>query len=96
MLQYATAYRRSGEMLCNRSYSFRTRDPVRCQNAEKTGTFLLMVNFRQALLESNDGSCCKKGERQRNAAMKADEADTKKTGDMTNTRVRIPKKRNHG
>ena len=58
MLQYATAYRRSGEMLCNRSYSFRTRDPVRCQNAEKTGTFLLVVNFRQALLESNDGSCC--------------------------------------
>ena len=45
MLQYATAYRRSGEMLCNRSYSFRTRDPVRCQNAEKTGTFLLVVNF---------------------------------------------------
>ena len=39
VLQYAYAHRRLGGMLCNRSFLFRTRHPVRCQKCGANGYF---------------------------------------------------------
>ena len=56
VLQYVSAHRLSGEVLWNRSRSFRTRDPVRLQNDAVYGASAAggQLAAGSTVLESNE------------------------------------------